>query len=350
MQQDSAQGKPILLLFRNGLGEVVITWQVFQAILQQHLQDEIHCLCNTAVAALLEQAAEALGATHFSAHPSKRSHTIGLGRLLRHERKTPKQISRKCAVAKWHTVYDLERNRLSRATALALRSSRFTRHASFYGERPWAPLGIFKHEGRKPDGSRHHARDSHLRFIKTIGLTPQEPDFSFLQCGLTPELQAAVGDTPCALLIVGSGGGTNCPKRWTTAGWAGLADKLHGQGVTPLLIGTAIDAETAQQVAAQTSAAVNLVGKTNFAELYSLAAQASCIVSGDTGAGHLAANAAARHKVPHTIPVLSLFGEATDPERWCPPSALAIQHKPLHQLKAETVWDKLYPLLPERLT
>ena len=344
MQQDSAQAKPILLLFRNGLGEVVITWQVFQALLSHHRQDEVHCLADPALAPLLEEGADALGADRFSVHPTARDHQASLLQLLRSERKTPKQISRKCAIAQWHAVYDLERNRLSRATALALRRSRFTRNASFYGERPWAPHGIFKREGRNADGSRFHARHSHLRFIKALGLTPQEADFSFLQCRLTPELQAAVGDTPYALLIVGSSGGTHCPKRWTSHGWAELANHLADHGIRPLLIGTQIDAETAQQVAAKTPQAINLIGKTSFAELYSLAARASCIVSGDTGAGHLAGTAAARHKVP----MLSLFGEATDPERWLPPSALAIQHKPLRQLKADAVWQKLHPLLPVR--
>ena len=187
-------------------------------------------------------------------------------------------------------------------------------------------------------------RHSHLRFIKALGLTPQEADFSFLQCGLTPELQAAVGDTPYALLIVGSSGGTLCPKRWAVEGWAELAGKLAREGIQPVLIGTAVDSDTARQVAAKAPYAVNLVSQTNFAQLYSLAARASCIVSGDTGAGHLAGTAAARHKVP----MLSLFGEATDPERWLPPDALAIQHKPLRQLKADAVWQKLHPLLPVR--
>ena len=351
-ERDTSENrKKILLLFRNALGEVVLTWPVFQAILQQHLQDEIHCLADPAFISLVEQGADALGHKHFSVYPVERVHYSSLFKLLRSERKLPKQISRKTAIAQWHRIYDLERNRRSRATSLTCRLSRFTRKAKFYGEKPWAKNGIFKPKGRKPDGSRHHASHSHLKFLQALELEAAPADFSFLEQKLAPELEGAIAGKKFALLIVGSSGGTNCPKRWTTAGWAGLADKLHGQGVTPLLIGTAIDAETATQVAAQTSAAVNLVGKTNFAELYSLAAQASCIVSGDTGAGHLAANAAAaRHKVPHTIPVLSLFGEATDPERWCPPSALAIQHKPLHQLKAETVWDKLYPLLPERLT
>ena len=343
-RDQSENRKKVLLLFRNGLGEVVITWQVFQALLQQHLQDEIHCLADAALVPLLEQGADALNHRSFSVYPVKRNPNLSKFALLSTEYKVPKFISGKTCITNWHAVYDLERNRRSRATSLACRRSRFTRNARFYGERPWAPHGIFKREGRNADGSRFHARHSHLRFIKALGLTPQEADFSFLQCRLTPELQAAVGDTPHALLIVGSSGGTHCPKRWTVEGWAELAGKLAREGIQPVLIGTAVDSDTARQVAAKAPYAVNLVSQTNFAQLYSLAARASCIVSGDTGAGHLAGTAAARHKVP----MLSLFGEATDPERWLPPSALAIQHKPLRQLKADAVWQKLHPLLPVR--
>ena len=68
--------KPVLLLFRNGLGEVVITWALFQAVLARHRGDEIHCLCDAPMAGLLEAGAAEAGmgavAGAFFAHPVPR--------------------------------------------------------------------------------------------------------------------------------------------------------------------------------------------------------------------------------------------------------------------------------------
>ncbi len=343
-RDQSENRKKVLLLFRNGLGEVVVAWQMFQALLHHHQNNEIHCIADKSLQNFLEQAAEYFGCRNFSVHIAGREHDASFVSLFREARKIPKKIIRKTGIGKWDSIYDLSRNRWSRAVCLGLRLSPKNRRVALYGEKPWAKIGLPKHEGRTEQGLRHHATYPHIRLAKFLDLKIQEPDFAFLEQELSSELKAAIGDKPFALLIVGSSGGITCRRRWAVEGWAELAGKLAREGIQPVLIGTAVDSDTARQVAAKAPYAVNLVSQTNFAQLYSLAAQASCIVSGDTGAGHLAGTAAARHKVP----MLSLFGEATDPERWLPPSALAIQHKPLRQLKADAVWQKLHPLLPVR--
>ena len=138
-----------------------------------------------------------------------------------------------------------------------------------------------------------------------------------------------------ALLLPGSGGGPSCPKRWTAAGWIALAAKLAEQGVRPLLAGTEAEAALIAEIAGAStggaSTAVNLAGKTNLAELYTLAAGAACVISCDSGAGHLAAAAAlasARARGEASTPVLTLFSAATGPDRWLPPGGNSLAPHP----------------------
>ncbi len=97
------------------------------------------------------------------------------------------------------------------------------------------------------------------------------------------------------------------PKRWPTAHFAELADRISERsGLTVVLTGAARDRVLGQEVLERVRRArvVSLIGRTSLGELGALYQQARFVVSGDSGPMHIASGAGA--------PVVALFGP-TDP-------------------------------------
>ena len=107
-----------------------------------------------------------------------------------------------------------------------------------------------------------------------------------------------------AALVVGA---SVASKTLSPEHWALIADKLFGDGFTPVLIGGPQEQAVAEKIEMLASnPVINLVAKTSFTELASILANAAVVVSSDTGALHLAVAVGA--------PTVGLFG-VTDPVR-----------------------------------
>lgn len=100
-------------------------------------------------------------------------------------------------------------------------------------------------------------------------------------------------------------------KLWPAESFGRLATRLGLGGLSPVLLGSLDDSETAAAVmkAAGSSSLPSLVGRDRPALLPWLLARLSCLVSGDTGVAHLAAALG--------IPTVTLFGP-TDPRLTAP--------------------------------
>lgn len=103
--------------------------------------------------------------------------------------------------------------------------------------------------------------------------------------------------------------GASVPARGLAAGHAArIVDRLLEQGWDVVVTGGPAELELARAAAA--TGALNLAGRTTFAELGAVLAGAACVVVGNTGPAHLAAAVG--------TPVVSLFAPVVSAERWAP--------------------------------
>ena len=110
---------------------------------------------------------------------------------------------------------------------------------------------------------------------------------------------------PYALLIPGTSAAHGGAKRWPVDRFAALAGILAGQGVTPVVVGSAAEAADAEIIRAACTEAIDLTGRTTLADLAGLAARAGVAIGGDTGPVHLAAMMGCR--------VVALFSGFSNP-------------------------------------
>jgi ADP-heptose:LPS heptosyltransferase len=107
-----------------------------------------------------------------------------------------------------------------------------------------------------------------------------------------------------ALLVVG--GAPHRPeKRWPADRYAALAVRLVDAGVTPVLLGTAVEGVEVGAVKAACPDAVSLLGRTGFSDIVALARGAVAAVGNDTGPMHLVGVAG--------CPAVVLYSHASDP-------------------------------------
>lgn len=114
---------------------------------------------------------------------------------------------------------------------------------------------------------------------------------------------------PYGLLVPG-GAPSRPRKRWPAQGYGALAQLLSKRGITPVLLGTAAEADENREIAGACGQARDLTEQTQFADLVALGRGAAGAVGNDTGPMHLIAVAGA--------PSLVLFSDASDPALCAP--------------------------------
>lgn len=113
-------------------------------------------------------------------------------------------------------------------------------------------------------------------------------------------------DLPKRYGLLVPGGAPHRPeKRWPADRYADLSARWAKEGVTPVLIGTAADAEWTAAIAKACPEALDLTGRTSLFQLAALARRATRAVGNDTGPMHLAAVAG--------CPCVVLYSNASDP-------------------------------------
>lgn len=145
-----------------------------------------------------------------------------------------------------------------------------------------------------------HERVRWCRLVSTCLEVDAHPDDVLLA---RPDVDPVV---PGAF-IVHPGAATGA-RRWPAQRWAAVVAAAAAQGHDVVVTGTPGERALAERVA--DGRARVLAGETDLRQLAALVADASRVVCGDTGVGHLAA--------AYAVPSVHLFGP-TAPARWGPP-------------------------------
>lgn len=307
-----AEPKNILVIKHSALGDVILSVAAFQAIRRHHSEASITLLTTRPYVALAE-ASGLFDAVWVDARPplSRPRDWLRLARRLRG--------------GGFDRVYDLQR------------SGRTGWYFRLLGPRPPEWVGKVRgasHRYTRAEARRHiadrQAEQLALAGITDVGL----PDLGFLRSDLTRF------GLPARFALLVPGGAPHRPaKRWPAAGFAELARHLEAAGVTPVLLGTAAEAAAAAEIRTACPAAVDLLGRTDFADLAELGRQAVVAVGNDTGPMHLLAAAGA--------PAVVLFSAESDPAKVAPrgPCVRVLQRRSLADLPLGEVVAAL-PSLP----
>jgi heptosyltransferase-2 len=193
----------------------------------------------------------------------------------------------------------------------------------------------FDSDGRRPlltdaiplPSPRRHQVDEYAALLEPLGVAAAATPPAF-KLGANP-----VADTEIDALLdaAGASGGARLvglhlgaafgpSKLWAPESFARLAGRLAGAALSPVLLGSEADRDTAAAVvAACRRPPASLVGRDRPALLPRLLSRLACLVSGDTGVAHLAAALG--------VPTVTLFGP-TDPGLTGPrgASARVIRH------------------------
>lgn len=126
------------------------------------------------------------------------------------------------------------------------------------------------------------------------------PDFGWIDGDI------AHFDLPAGFVLLVPGGSAGRPeKRWPTAHYVALAERLAAKGHAPVLIGTGEEAERNAAIAAACAQATDLTGRTAILDIARLARNAAGAVGNDNGPMHLIAAVG--------CPSLVLYSAASDP-------------------------------------
>lgn len=303
----------ILVIKLGALGDVVLAMAALRRIRTAHPGAEITALTTPIYGPLLA-ASPYLDRVETDGRPKGVRSTAAMLRRMRRTR--------------YARIYDLQTSSRSDAYFLALRP----------GPPPWsgtAPGCALPH--RNPDRDRMHTLERQADQLKDAGIWPDAPtapgtapppDLSWL---LDAEAPARFGlSRPYALLV--PGGSAHRPeKRWPAARYAELAAALAARGLRPAVLGGPDERELAGTI----PDALDLTGRTSFADIAALGAEAALAVGNDTGPSHLLAAAGA--------PLLTLFSGASDPALTAPRgrAARVLRRPDLTSLQVSDVLETL---------
>ncbi len=299
--------RSILVIKLGALGNVVLSLGPMAAIRRHHPDAVITLLTTDPYAAWL---AEAPWFDHIWS--GGRPPWQDLPALLR--------LARRLRGGGFDRVYDLQTSG---------RSSRYLRLFPRRARPEWSGIARgASHPDRQPDRDRMHDIDRQFGQLRQAGIMqPASAELGWSRADLGRFALPA----RFALLVAGSSSHRPA-KRWPPASYAALATALAAEGIAPVLLGAAADAPAAQAIA-RASAAIDLTGRTGFAELAELGRRAVVAVGNDTGPMHLLATAGCRAVV--------LFSDESDPALCAPrgPDVRVLRRTDLADLPLAPVLD-----------
>jgi len=186
-------------------------------------------------------------------------------------------------------------------------SGRSSRYFALAGRPPWSGIAAgCSHPHANARRDFLHTRERQREQLEMAGITAfPPPGLSWL----TATARSFDLPAPFALLVPGAAP-TRPRKRWPAGHYGALANILAGQGIVPVILGAAAETGIAAEITAACSAAIDLTGRTGFADIAALAARAAFAVGNDTGPMHLIAMAG--------CPCLVLFSADSDPDLTAP--------------------------------
>jgi heptosyltransferase-2 len=170
----------------------------------------------------------------------------------------------------------------------------------------WRGMLLTRAIDRAPAGI--HQIDYYRHLVRALGF-PNGPDAPQLEVPVESRAAAARAlaqagwDGRMPLVALAPGAAYGGAKRWPAESFAALARALAGNGLRPVLIGSAADApggRTITSALGDLSIVLNLIGQTDVPTLAGVLAAARALVANDSGALHLGAAVGA--------PVTAMFG------------------------------------------
>ena len=316
----------ILVIKLAALGDVVLAFSAMKRIRIAHPDAEITLLTTPPYAGLAE-ASGLFDHVQTDGRPRKvRDLVVMLARLRR---------------SRFDLVYDLQ---------TSSRSSRYF-HALWPRLPRWSGIarGCALPHGN-PERVRMHTLERQADQLKAAGIWPDAPtapgtapppDLGFMLRSDAPHLSPGhFGLAPPYALLVPGASPHRPEKRWPAAHYAALARALISDGLTVAVLGAGAEADLAAEIGAQCPGVINLVGRTDFAQVAALAARAAVVVGNDTGPTHLAAAAGA--------PTVVLFSTASDPALCAPrgPQVVVVRRPHLADLEVDDVMQAVKTLRP----
>jgi ADP-heptose:LPS heptosyltransferase len=189
-----------------------------------------------------------------------------------------------------------------------------------------------------PEPNTQHTIDRQRAQLAVAGIEDVPlADLGFLNA----DVSDLIAPGPYAVLIPGAS--ANRPeKRWPAERYRELAQRLAERGITVLVAGTAGERDLAAAIGAGLPLVRPIAGRTDLAQLATVARGAAAVIGNDTGPTHLAALAGA--------PTLALFAGASDPGRVGPrgPRARILQRADFRDLTVDSVMGEIVDWLPDR--
>jgi ADP-heptose:LPS heptosyltransferase len=305
----------ILVIKLGALGNVILSLGPFAAIRRHHAGAHITLLTTAPYAAWLS------GAPWFDAvWIDERSAWWDMPGWL--------HLRRRLIDGQFERAYDLQTSsRSSRYFQLLPRS----RRPDWSGIAPGCAF-----PDRDPQRDLLHDIDRQFGQLRQAGITEREPaNLSWSRGDIS---QFALPGR-FALLAPGSAP-HRLVKRWPISQYSALATMLAARGVTPVIIGTAPEQPLARAISEVVLGTVDLTGRTDFAQLVSLARTAQVAIGNDTGPMHLIATVG--------CPSVVLFSRDSDPALCAPRGrCVSVLRRPdLSQLDACTVMQAVDNMRP----
>ena len=174
----------------------------------------------------------------------------------------------------------------------------------------WRGMLLTRAIGRAPAGL--HQIDYYRHLVRALGFSngsdaPQLEVSAEIRAAAAHTLTQAGWDGQTPLVAMAPGAAYGGAKRWPTESFAALARALAGDGLHPVLVGSAADTPGGRAVESalgDPTVVSNLIGKTDVPTLAGILASARALVANDSGALHLGAAIG--------TPVTAMFGPTDD--------------------------------------
>jgi ADP-heptose:LPS heptosyltransferase len=229
------------------------------------------------------------------------------------------RLRRRLINGRYDRIYDLQ---------TSSRSSHYFHLLPRKGRPEWSGIALgCALPDRDPNRNHLHDIDRQIGQLRAAEVVADETaDLSWSRADITRFGLPAT----FALLVPGSSPHRPA-KRWPLTHYRELAAALAKRGMTPVVIGTAPERALAQSIQQRVPATIDLTGRTDFAELTSLARAATIAIGNDTGPMHLIATAG--------CPSIVLFSGDSDPALCAPrgPRVDVLRRPDLATLDVDTV-------------
>lgn len=269
----------ILVIKHGALGDIVLATGPFAAIRKHHHGDHITVLTTRPFAPLLEKSAY-FDEVWIDSRPKLYSVFSFLGLITRIRR------------AGFRRVYDLQT------------SERTSWYFRLLGRHRPEWVGIApgcSHQHNTPERTGLHTVERQRQQLAVAGIAPLPlPNMSWLTADISHF------KLPARFALIIAGGSSHRPgKRWPASHYGDVCNWMRGKGITPVLIGTTAESAVLSTIESFCPEAINLMGRTSFAEIAQMAREALFAIGNDTGPMHLVATAG--------CPALVLFSRFSNP-------------------------------------